>query len=368
MTLPAVGRFDLRHPRGVTRHWAGSGALAAAREELAAELSGRTLFAVSSAPILALHGGALDSLASPCRALHVLEVPDGEPAKSVEAAADLWRRMVSLGGKRDSLVVAFGGGSVGDLAGFVAGAFLRGVAFLQVPTTLLAQVDASIGGKTAIDLPEAKNAVGLFHQPLAVIAESGLLSTLPAPEIRSGLVEAIKTGALLDPALLDRIERDLASLLAGDTERLGPVVAAAAHAKASLVERDPEEAGDRELLNLGHTLGHALEAAAGYGRLRHGDAVAHGLLFALRLARERGLDEAYGARLERLVGALGVPALPPLAADDLLLRMSRDKKAREAGLGFVLPLAPGRARRGVRVPPEEVARELEAFLARAPAE
>jgi len=359
-----VDRFEVRHARGVTRHWAGRGALAAARVELAGELAQQTLFAISSAPILALHGGELERLAEGCRALHRLEVPDGEPAKSLEVAGDLWRRMLALGSKRDSRVVAFGGGSVGDLAGFVAGAFLRGVGFLQVPTTLLAQVDASIGGKTAIDLPEAKNAIGLFHQPLAVIADTGVLATLPTEEIRSGLVEAIKAGALLEPSLLDRIERDLPRLLSGDAEALGPVVAAAARVKAVLVERDLEEAGDRELLNLGHTLGHALEAAAGYGRLRHGDAVAHGLRFALRLARERGLEADYGQRLERLLDALGVPGLPPLDADDLLLRMSRDKKAREAGLGFVLPMAPGRARRGVRVPPEEVARELSVFLGR----
>jgi len=362
VTPAPVDRFELRHGRGVTRHWAGLGASAVAARELADELRGRTLFAVSSAPILALHGGVLDRLTAGCGALHRLEIPDGEAGKSLEVAGATWRRLLALGGKRDSLVVAFGGGSVGDLAGFVAGAFLRGIGFLQVPTTLLAQVDASIGGKTAIDLPEAKNSVGLFHQPLAVIADTGVLSTLDRGEIRSGLVEAIKTGALLDPALLDRIERDLPRLLAGASDALGPVVAAAARAKASLVERDPEEAGERELLNLGHTLGHAIEAAAGYGNVRHGDAVAHGIRFALRLARDRGLEPEFGRRMTRLLDALGTPAPPPLAIDDLLLRMSRDKKARESGLGFVLPLAAGRAERGVRLSPGEVARELAALL------
>lgn len=368
MSAPTVDRFELRHGRGATRHWAGLDASAVGARELADELSGRTLFALSSAPILALHGAVLERFAAECRAFHRIEIPDGEAGKSLEVAGAVWRRLLELGGKRDSLLIAFGGGSVGDLAGFAAGAFLRGVGFVQVPTTLLAQVDASIGGKTAIDLPEAKNSVGLFHQPLAVIADTALLATLPAEELRSGLVEAIKTGVLLDPALLDRIERDLPRLLAGEAGALGPVVAAAARAKASLVERDPEEAGERELLNLGHTLGHAIEAAAGYGSIRHGDAVAHGIRFALRLARSRGLEPAFGDRMARLLDALATPSLPRLASDDLILRMARDKKARESGLGFVLPLAAGRAERGVRIPSEEVARELAAMLGGSSAE
>ncbi len=362
MSVAAVERFELRHGRGRTRHWAGLGALDAARVELATDLAGRTLFVVSSAPIRALHGPALERFGGLGAALHQLEVPDGEPGKSLEVAADLWRRLASLGGKRDSCLLAFGGGSVGDLAGFVAGAFLRGIDFVQIPTTLLAQVDASVGGKTAIDLPEAKNAVGLFHQPLAVVAEAGFLETLPPAEIRSGLVEAIKTGALLDPDLLDRIERELERLRAGEAAALGPVAAASARAKARLVERDLEEAGERELLNLGHTLGHALEAAAGYGRIRHGDAVAHGIRFALRLAAGRELEPTFGARLAALFEALAIPPLPRLGVADLMVRMSRDKKARETGLRFVLPLAPGRATRGVVVPADEVERELGRYL------
>jgi len=359
---PSVELFELRHGRGTTRHWAGWGAFDEAAAALAPELAGRALFAVSTPRVLGLHGGVLERLAAGAASLHRLEVPEGEAAKSLEVASGLWRRLSALGGKRDSRLLAFGGGSVGDLGGFVAGAFLRGIGVLQLPTTLLAQVDASIGGKTAIDLPEAKNVVGLFHQPLAVVAETAWLTTLPASELRSGLVEAIKTGMALDPELFERIERDLPRLVGGDPGALAPVVAAAARAKAGVVERDPEEAGEREILNLGHTLGHALESASGYGRLLHGDAVAHGLRFALRLAANRGLDPGFGARCLQLLDRLAVPPLPPLAVDDLLERLARDKKARERGLGWVLPLAPGRVRRGVVVAGEEIVREVARFL------
>jgi 3-dehydroquinate synthase len=357
-----VATFELAQPRGVTRHLAGRGALGAAADLLAAELGGRTVFAVSTRPILDLHGGRLEPLRALARSFHRLEVPDGERAKTVAEAGRLWRRMAAAGGKRDSVVVAFGGGSVGDLAGFAAGGFLRGVAWLALPTTLLAQVDAAIGGKTGVDLPEAKNAVGLFHPPRAVVADADLLATLPRREVRSGLVEVIKGAALLDLALLERVESDLAALLAGDPAVLAPVVAAAARAKAGLVERDPEEAGDRRLLNFGHTLGHALEAEVGYGRMLHGDAVAHGLRFALRLSVARGGDAAFARRLLGLLDRLGVPPLPPLSAGALLARIARDKKAREAGLAWVLAEGPGRGRVEERLPADWVRGELESWF------
>lgn len=355
--------FELRHPRGTTTVFAGAGALESAAPWIFGELAGRPLYAVSSAPILARHRDGLARVASAARSLEVFEVPDGEAAKSLEVASDLHRRLARSGAKRDGVLAAFGGGSVGDLTGFVAGTYLRGVAFLQLPTTLLAQVDAAIGGKTGVDLPEAKNAVGLFHHPRVVVAEAAWLATLPADEIRSGLVEAIKTAALLDPALLDRIESELDELRRARPTALGPIVEAAARAKARLVESDPEEAGARALLNFGHTLGHALETAAGYGRLRHGDAVAHGIRFALVLARSRGLEPGFGARLGRLLDRLSIPPLPPLDAARLVDLMARDKKARESGLGWVLALAPGRAEYGVPISAGEVSAELASFLA-----
>ncbi len=335
-----------------------------AREHLAGWVAGRTLFVVSTPNLLALHGAALDALGLGAAAARrvVLSVPDGEGAKTIAVAERLWREMIGAGGKRDSRLVAFGGGSVGDLAGFVAGCFLRGIPFVQVPTTLLAQVDAAIGGKTAVDLPEGKNAVGLFHHPEMVIAETAFLSTLPPEELRSGLVEAIKMAALLDLVLLARIEEDLPALLAGDAAALAPVAAAAAAAKVAVVERDPEEAGERALLNFGHTLGHAIESAAGYAGLRHGEAVAYGILFALRLALRRGCPPADAERLARLLARLDLPPLPPLAADDLARRLGRDKKAREGGLPWVLPAALGDGRIVRGIPPAEVAGEIPRFL------
>ncbi|HYN22739.1 MAG TPA: 3-dehydroquinate synthase family protein, partial [Thermoanaerobaculia bacterium] len=253
-------------------------------EPLAGWLSGRTVFVVSTPRILDLHGRRLEGLREQAARWVVLEVEEGEAAKNVSSAERLWNAMLEAGGKRDSRILAFGGGSVGDLAGFAAGCFLRGISFAQIPTTLLAQVDAGIGGKTAVDLPGGKNTVGLFHHPAFVICDTSILSTLPKEEVRSGLVEVVKMAALLDTELLERVEQRLDLLLLADPAELGRVVAAAAAAKIAVVERDPAEQGDRRLLNFGHTLGHAIESACGYSGLRHGEAVGYGILFALRLA------------------------------------------------------------------------------------
>jgi len=361
--LSHLAHLALRHPGGTTPILIGEGALAAARAHLAGWVAGRTLFLLSTPNLLALHGATLESLAAGAARRVVLTVPDGEAAKTVAVAERLWREMMAGGGKRDSRLIAFGGGSVGDLGGFAAGCFLRGISFVQVPTTLLAQVDAAIGGKTAVDLPEGKNTVGLFHHPEMVVAETALLATLPREELRSGLVEAIKMAALLDVGLLARIEADLEPLLAGDPASLAPVAAAAAAAKVAVVERDPEEAGERRLLNFGHTLGHAIESAAGYTGLRHGEAVAYGILFALRLAVRRGCPRAAAARLAALLARLDLPPLPALAAGDLLAGLARDKKARESGLPWVLPAALGEGRIVTGIEAGELAAELPGFLA-----
>jgi 3-dehydroquinate synthase len=262
-------------------------------------------------------------------------------------------------------VLAFGGGSAGDLAGFVAGCFLRGLEFVQIPTTLLAQVDASIGGKTGVDLPGGKNTVGLFHHPAMTVCDTALLSTLPRGELRSGLVEVIKMAALLDPELFARVEEDLDALLAGDPAVLGPVVAGAAAAKIGVVERDPDERGERRLLNFGHTLGHAIESSCAYAGLRHGEAVAYGILFALRLAERRGLDPDLSGRLRALLARLELPPLPPLDPAELVSHMARDKKAGEGGLVWVLPARWGEGIMTSGVPWEEVSTELVELL-RAP--
>lgn len=339
----------------------GPGALAAEASRLAQWWGERRLFVVSTPRVLALHGASLRRLfgSSP---VHELAVPEGEAAKTLDVAADLWRRMLRAGGKRDSRVLAFGGGSVGDLGGFVAACFLRGVELVQIPTTLLAQVDAAVGGKTGVDLPEGKNTVGAFHHPARVVADTGFLATLDRAEIRSGLVEVIKMAALLDPDLFGRVEASLPQLLDGEPEALAPVVAGAVQAKIRIVEEDPEESDRRRLLNFGHTLGHALEAAGGYTALRHGEAVAYGMLFALRLARRRGLEEDDQRRIERLLDRLQLPPLPGVAGGALLAAMRRDKKARESGLAWVLPRSLGAGQIVENVDWEEVETELAGFL------
>lgn len=355
---------SLRHPRGQTRILIGDGLLTGDNlaEALAPWLSGRTLFVLSSERLRRLHGPSLEGATAAAGRRIDLEVPDGEAAKSLEHAGELWNAMLSAGGKRDSRLLTFGGGSVGDLGGFVAGCFLRGIEYLQVPTTLLAQVDAAVGGKTAVDLPGGKNTVGLFHHPEWVLSDTSLLSTLPEGELRSGLVEAVKMAALLDPPLLTRVEEDLPRLLAGDGEALGPVVAAAAHAKAKVVEADPAEGDLRRILNFGHTLGHAIEGALGYETLRHGEAVAYGLLFASRLAVRRGDARDLEARLRALLGRFGLPPLPSLDAPELIDFMGRDKKALEGGLVWVLPKELGRGEMVSGIGREEIERELRFFL------
>ena len=346
--------LTLAHAAGTTPLVIGPGALAAAADRLAPWLAGRTLFVLSAPPVRALHGERLQALAAAAAQRVDLDAPDGEAAKRVTVAERLWERMLEAGGRRDSRLVAFGGGSVGDLGGFVAGCFLRGIEWAALPTTLLAQVDASIGGKTAVDLPGGKNTVGLFHHPAAVVADVDLLATLPRRDLAGGLVESIKMALVLDADLFVRLERDLEALLAADPAALAAVVAASAAAKVGVVESDEREAGRRRLLNLGHTLGHAVESALGYSPagdgLTHGEAVAYGLLFALRLAERRGLDAAEPelfARVRRLVARLGLPPLPAgrLDAGDLVSRLGRDKKARRQGLVWVLPrcLGDGRA-------------------------
>jgi 3-dehydroquinate synthase len=341
----------------------GAGALRDGPAELARFCDGRTLFVLSTPKVRVLHASRLNAATSRAAAVHLLEAPDGESAKDLEVAGALWREMLRLGGKRDSRLLALGGGSLCDLGGFVAACFLRGIEVAQVPSTLLAQVDASVGGKTAIDLPEGKNTVGAFHQPTLVVADTELLGTLERAELASGLVEVIKMAALLDLDLLARVERDLDLLLQGDAGALQPVVAAAVAAKIAVVEDDPREADRRRLLNFGHTLGHALETTLGYSGLRHGEAVAHGMRFALRLARRRGLDGGDAGRLEALLDRLALPPLPPIAAAPLLDAMRRDKKARETGLVWVLPRALGDGEMVSDVSWGEVESELVAFVA-----
>jgi 3-dehydroquinate synthase len=267
-----------------------------------------------------------------------VRVPEGEQAKSLDVLRDIWDRLLEAGCDRTSTVVAVGGGAVGDVAGFAAATYMRGVNFVQVPTTLLAQVDASIGGKTAIDHPRAKNLIGAFHQPRLVVVDPAALTTLSEREFRSGLAEIIKHGIVLDAEYFGDLERDLPALLRRDLPVLERVVAGSCRIKASVVERDEREAELRHVLNYGHTIGHAIEAATGFGRFTHGEAVSLGIVAEARLAEALGL--AKPSTTERQIDLLDAAGLPVKGLDahpgEILDAMTRDKKARDGRIPFVL--------------------------------
>lgn len=271
----------------------------------------------------------------------VLRLPQGEAAKSVDAVAALWRALAEAGIGRDGGVVTVGGGALGDAAGFAAATYVRGIPLVHVPTTLLAMVDASIGGKTAIDIAAGKNLVGAFHQPAAVFADIGTIATLPPRQRASGLAEVVKSAYLADLAAVAQVERAIPGVLRGDVAATLASVTLAAEVKASVVTADPTEQGLRALLNFGHTMGHAIEAGGGY-RATHGEAVALGLVYAAALAEALGLGEqSLRAGLERLLAAAGLPVRGRIPARAWGL-LARDKKARAGGVRWILPRRIGR--------------------------
>ncbi len=341
--IVAPSPLTLSHQSGTTRIWLGATALADAASNVAQWLEGRRVFIISSAAVRKLHRRSLESLLGAAAEVVELEVPDGESAKTLSTVERLTREMVVAGGKRDSRVITLGGGTVGDVGGFAAGCFLRGIDYGQVATTLLAQVDAAIGGKTGVNLPEAKNSVGLFHQPRWVVSDARYLSTLPPDEVRQAMFEVVKVAILADPELFDLIESDLEDLLAAVSGPLTRAVRRAVSVKVAVVAADEREGDCRRLLNLGHTLGHALETVVGHGKIRHGDAVGHGMLFATSLAEARALPSEDADRIRSLLVRIGLAQLPSLNMVPILEAIRRDKKSRESGLAWVLPVAIGRA-------------------------
>jgi len=359
-------RLTLRHPQGETVLQIGRGLASALPKDLDDLLTGRTVFQLSTPTLRRLHGEKVARLVASAGRVIELEAPDGEPAKTLAVAGELWQQMLASGGKRDSVLVAIGGGSLTDLGGFLAGCFLRGIDVVHVPTTLLAMVDAAIGGKTAIDLPQGKNTVGVFHHPVYFLADSELLATLPVEELRSGLVEAFKMAAMLDGELFVRIEYELDALLAGDIEALTRVIGGAAAAKAKVVQEDPDEQDLRKVLNFGHTLGHAVEGVLGFSGLRHGEAIAYGMLFTLGLQRgQPQADAAFLGRVREVLRRMQLPALPlgREHAEALVDFMSRDKKASEKGLVWVLPTQLGEHEFRADISWQRIRGELPAFLA-----
>ncbi len=271
-----------------------------------------------------------------------IELPDGEAHKTVATMHRILDRLVDRRANRDTTVVALGGGVVGDIAGFAAACYMRGVNFIQVPTTLLAQVDSSVGGKTGVNHDKGKNLIGAFHQPRIVLIDTDTLATLPDRELRAGIAEVIKYGAICDAAFFAWLEENMAALLQRDAEALAHAIRRSCEVKAEVVAEDEREGGRRAILNFGHTFGHAIERCLGYGNWLHGEAVAAGMIMAARLS---GINATEVDRLQALVGAAGLPTEPPvIAAADWMAAMGMDKKAQGRQLRFVLLDEIGRCR------------------------
>lgn len=307
--------------------------------ELAGELSSKVIkpcrcAVISDEKVAPLHGEKLlAGLGAAGFDAHLVTVPSGESSKSMENAADLCDRLIELGLDRKSAVFALGGGVIGDLAGFVASIHYRGIPVIQIPTTVVAQVDSSIGGKTGVNSTLGKNLIGTFHQPRLVIADTSILSTLPDRIFREGLAEVIKHAVIADGPMLERLPPDR-------TSDLSPLIATNAGIKARIVAEDQfETKGMRALLNFGHTLGHAIEAVAGYGTLSHGECVAIGMIAALDLSvRLAGLPQDQADRVKGVITACGLPTSVPsdLGEAQILAALSRDKKFDRGAIRFVL--------------------------------
>lgn len=322
------------------------------RETLA---GGERLFVVTVPPVRRQWGkNLMASLSAAGFPAKWVEMRDGERAKKLATVEELAERLSGLGADRDAVIVAFGGGVVGDVAGLLASLYMRGVDVVQVPTTVLAQVDAAVGGKTGVNLRAGKNLLGTFHQPRAVLIDPAVLGTLPEREFRAGLYEALKCGVIGRPALFQQFEESKNKILKRDPAALEWVIAESVKLKAEIVAADERESGLRRVLNLGHTIGHALEAEAGYQCLLHGEAVAWGMIAATNIALTMGkIDSVTAGRIADAV--LGLGPLPRVHARraSIVRRVQADKKTREGVVHFVLPTTIGKVE-VVRDVPEKV--------------
>lgn len=326
----------------------GPGLLASLPELLRAHAPAHRYALIADATVADLHGRRVrDDLVRAGITCDLLTFPPGEANKSRASWSDLTDALLAAGLGRDAAVLALGGGVTGDLAGFVAATYLRGVPVVQLPTSMVAMVDSSVGGKTGVDVPAGKNLVGAFHPPRLVVADTSTIATLPRSERAQGLVEAVKHGAIVDEAYLDRLEADLGALLDGEPEATTKAVLRSVEIKAQVVSEDEHEGGIREILNFGHTLGHALEAGADYA-LPHGTAVGMGMVLEARLGEALGVTRAgTGDRLARIVVRLGLPLSPRSHPDSrtVLGFVRSDKKARKGRARYVLLEAVGKVAR-----------------------
>ena len=290
-------------------------------------------------------------------------IPDGERYKHLATVGKIYDALIRAAADRASAIVAIGGGVTGDIAGFAAATYLRGIPVVQVPTTLLAQVDSAVGGKVGVNHPMGKNLIGAFHAPRAVVIDPELLSTLHRREFRAGLYEVVKYGVIASRELFDRIAADLPALFARQSDKLVPIIAASCRIKASIVEQDERESGPRRALNFGHTAGHALEAVTKYRRFRHGEAIAYGMLAAAELAVRRGVFAAADRdALNALIIQMGpLPAVADLSAMQVVEAVSRDKKVIAGTLHYVLPTSIGSTSIATDVTTEELTAALRAI-------
>jgi 3-dehydroquinate synthase len=317
--------------------WIGSGISDRIPELLDAHGVGARRFVVSSPVVWRLHGARLQETLG---RVEPILLPDGERFKNLQSVSRVYEALIRAGADRGSAIVAVGGGVIGDTAGFAAASFLRGITLAHVPTTLLAQVDSSIGGKVGVNHALGKNLIGAFHQPAVVVVDPQLLKTLPRREFRSGLYEVIKYGMIASRPLFDRLAGHVKALFAHDPAVLVPAIEESCRIKADVVSKDERESGLRRILNYGHTVGHALEAVSKYRRFRHGEAIAIGMLAAADLAAARGaLAERGRQALAELIAALGpLPAVADLSIAEVLEAVRRDKKVVNGRLHFVIAI------------------------------
>jgi len=321
----------------------GAGVLEQAAE-LGKAVTARDVLLVTNTTVGPLYGAQLAAALAPRRCVEV-SLPDGEVHKTLANVARMLDVLIANRFGRDACVIALGGGVVGDMAGFAAACYQRGIPFVQVPTTLLAQVDSSVGGKTGVNHPGGKNLIGAFHQPVAVFADTNTLNTLPDRELRAGLAEVIKYGLIVDRQFFDWLEANAARLLARDPEALTHAIRRSCEIKAEIVGRDEREQGDRALLNLGHTFGHAIESATHYSAWLHGEAVGAGMLLAADMSQRLGwIDRQDVERIERVLDAFGLPKdVGGLNAATLADKMKIDKKVAAGRIRLILLKAIGKS-------------------------
>jgi 3-dehydroquinate synthase len=295
--------------------------------------SSTTVFIVSNTTVAPLYAKTLiNTLSQLGKTVRLLELPDGESFKDWQHLQLIFDELLAHGADRQSMIIALGGGVVGDMAGFGAASFMRGIRFIQVPTSLLAQVDSSVGGKTGINHPLGKNMIGAFHQPVAVIADLNTLRTLPPRELSAGLAEVIKHGAIADADFLDWIEANTSALLACDTDAMAHAVLRSCEIKSAVVSADEREGGIRATLNFGHTFGHAIESGLGYGEWLHGEAVGCGMVMAADLSARLGhISKTDAQRLKRIIASMHLPISPPKLGSQRFMELMQVDKKTEAG-------------------------------------